>query len=347
VTVRLGFFGSGLIATYHRNMLQLAGADASIVAVHDPDVTRASRFAEGCGATVVEAEDDVFDAVDAVYVCTWTSEHPRLVAAAAARGLAVFCEKPLAVDLPTALSMVEVVERAGVVNQVGLVLRDSPAFLLLKHLIDDPDSGRVMNVVFRDDQYIPVQGMYASTWRGDPSRAGSGTLLEHSIHDLDLLEFLLGPAVSASGRTAEFHGIAGIEDAVVATIAFDSGALVSLISVWHDLLERPSLRRVEVFCERAHFVLEDDVFGPVHWTRPDDAGSLADEALVAELTANGIGARNPDAAFVDAVAAGSAAYPDFAEALRAHLLTDAIYRSAASGGAPVTLPAGRPVVRSS
>lgn len=345
MTVRLGFFGSGLIATYHRNMLQLAGADASIVAVHDPDRDRAARFAEGCDASVVESEDEVFAAADAVYVCTWTSEHPRLVAAAAARGLAVFCEKPLAVDLPTALGMVDAVERAGVVNQVGLVLRDSPAFLLLKHLIDDPDSGRVMNVVFRDDQYIPIQGMYASTWRGDPSRAGSGTLLEHSIHDLDLLEFLLGPAVSASGRTAEFHGIAGIEDAVAATIAFESGALVSLISVWHDLLERPSLRRVEVFCERAHFVLDDDVFGPVHWTRPDgDTGSLADEALVAELTANGIVARNPDAAFVEAVAAGAPAYPDVAEALRAHLLTDALYRSAASGGAPVAIPAGRPVV---
>jgi predicted dehydrogenase len=47
-----------------------------------------------------------------------------------------------------------------------------------------------MNVVFRDDQYLPTQGVYASTWRADAALAGSGVLLEHSIHDLDLLEWL-------------------------------------------------------------------------------------------------------------------------------------------------------------
>ena len=44
----------------------------------------------------------MLDRCDAVYVCSWTSEHPRLVAAAAERGVHVFCEKPLAVDLATA-----------------------------------------------------------------------------------------------------------------------------------------------------------------------------------------------------------------------------------------------------
>ena len=43
----------------------------------------------------------MLDTCDAVYITTWTSEHPRLVAAAAERGLAIFCEKPLAVDHPT------------------------------------------------------------------------------------------------------------------------------------------------------------------------------------------------------------------------------------------------------
>jgi predicted dehydrogenase len=56
------------------------------------------------------------------------------------------------------------------------------------------------------------------------------------------------------------------------------------------------------------------------------------EALLAELAARGIPQRHPDAAFIEAVEAGSPAYPDFAEALRAHVLTDAIYRSAAEGG---------------
>lgn len=335
MTTRVGFLGGGFIANYHGKMLHTSDADAAIVAVHDPDERKAAAFAQASGAAVTASVDELLDQVDAVYVCTWTSEHPRLVAAVAARGLPVFCEKPLATNVADAQAMVDAVTRAGVINQVGLVLRDSPAFLLLKHLIDQPESGRVMSVVFRDDQFIPIQGMYDSTWRAEPDKVGAGTLIEHSIHDLDLLEFLLGPATVVTGQSAEFHRHEGIEDVVVANIGFACGALASLVSVWHDVLERPSLRRVEVFCERAYFVLEGDVFGPVRWTRTGQGdGSLEGEALMGELHAQGIVTRHPDAAFIEAIQKGGAAYPDFAEALRAHVLTDAIYRSAAAGGTP-------------
>ncbi len=86
---------------------------------------------------------------------SWTSEHPRLVARVDARGLPVFCEKPVAVDADTAAGMVAAVEAAGVANHVGLVLRAAPAFLHARQLLADPDAGRVLAVVFRDDQYIP------------------------------------------------------------------------------------------------------------------------------------------------------------------------------------------------
>ena len=343
MTVRVGFLGGGFIASHHGKMLHVSGADHEIVAVHDPDPAKAASFAAASGASVAASEDEVIDTADAVYVCTWTAEHPHLVAKVAAAGKAVFCEKPLAVDLAGALGMVEAVEAAGVVNQVGLVLRDSPAFGYLRHLISDPAVGRVMAVVFRDDQYIPIQGMYDSDWRGDPAKAGAGTMIEHSIHDVDLLEWLFGPVASVSARSGDFHGIDGIEDVVVATFGFAGGATASLTSVWHDLLERPSLRRVEVLCERGFFVLEGDVFGPVRWTRPDgDEGSVEGDELVAALSAVGVPLRNPDGAFVEAVAAARPTSPDMAAALRPHLLVDATYRSAASGGAPVAVPAGRP-----
>ena len=243
----------------------------------------------------------------------------------ASRGLPVFCEKPLAVSLEPARAMTEAVARAGVVNQVGLVLRDSPAFLALRDLIHEPGCGRVMSVVFRDDQYIPIQGQYGSTWRADTTKAGAGALLEHSIHDIDILEWLLGPIAGASAVSSEFHAIAGIEDVVSATLRFESGALGSLVSIWHDLLERPSLRRVEVFCERAYFWLDDDVAGPVHWTRPDGRHG----------STTGTARRNPDAGFVEAALSGEPATPDFADALRAHVVTDALYRSAAAGGSMI------------
>ncbi|MDQ1396434.1 MAG: hypothetical protein QOG64_1693 [Acidimicrobiaceae bacterium] len=334
--------GAGLIATFHSKMLRRSGEDIAWAAVFDVDPERAARFAAASGATLARSEEEVLDSCDAVYVCTWTSVHARLVAAAAARGLAVFCEKPLAVDLATATAMAEVVSEAGVTNQVGLILRYSPAFCWLRQLIDDPASGRVMTVVYRDDQYIPVQGMYGSTWRGDTARAGAGTLLEHSIHDIDMLEYLAGTVLSVSARTAEFHGITGIEDAVAASMAFAGGGVGSLVSVWHDVLERPSLRRVEVFCERLWAALEGDWFGPVRWTRAGSAEQMLEgEALDDAVRAIDLAPPNADGAFIRAVRDGTPAHPSFATAVRAHAVVDALYRSAAAGGAPQSVPSPR------
>jgi predicted dehydrogenase len=337
MTVRVGFLGAGLIATYHGKMLHRSGTHHQIAAVYDVDPDRTAAFARASGATPMDSEEAVLDAVDAVYVCTWTSEHPRLVAAAAERGLPVFCEKPLATSLADARSMTEAVTDAGVVNQVGLVLRSSPAFLELKHQIDDPRNGRVQAAVLRDDQFLPVQGMYGSTWRSDPGKAGAGTMLEHSIHDLDALEWLLGPASSVTAKSSTFHGNPGIEDTVVVGMELADGAQVSLTSVWHQLLERPSLRRLEVICEHAFFTLEHDVMGPVTWIRPGEQGSLEGGELFSTVAERHDGrSPNQDAGFVDAATSGEPGpHPDFATALRAHVVVDGVYRSAAAGGAPV------------
>ncbi len=340
--VRVGFLGAGLIATFHSKMLRASGVPVVRSSVYDPDRPRAEAFAAASRCTVADSEDEVLDGSDAVYVCTWTSEHPRLVEAAAARGLAVFCEKPLGVDLPTAEAMTATLAAAGVTNQVGLILRRSPAFLAARDLIAEPAAGRVMSVVFRDDQFIPIQGTYGSDWRADRRRAGSGTLLEHSIHDVDLLAMLVGEIGTVSAQQSFVHGHDGIEDVVAATIRFRSGALGTLMSVWHDNLARPSLRRVEIFCERRHVVIDGhDWFGPVTWTDTDGTTGVLDaEALVARSSAPGYAhalarSTNPDGDFVLAAAERAAAYPDAGVALGAHRVVDAIYRSATAGGAAV------------
>jgi predicted dehydrogenase len=179
--------------------------------------------------------------------------------------------------------------------------------------------------------------MYRSTWRGDPDRAGSGTLLEHSIHDLDILEWLFGPIESVAAHTAHVHGIAGIEDSVSALMRFESGASATLTSVWHDVLARPSQRRMEVFCERALLTLEGDTFGPVHWERDDDSGTLEGDGLVDWLHSRQVSMESAEETFLGAVAGHGSASPTVADALRAHVIADAIYRSADAGGGPVGL----------
>jgi predicted dehydrogenase len=349
MTVTIGFLGCGFIARYHAAMLTAGCApdEAHITAWFDPDRSRAADLAGRHGGTVMATEDELIGACDAVYVTTWTVEHRRLVEQVAAAGRAVFVEKPLAFTAADSVAMAAAVARAGVVNQVGLVLRDSPSLLLLRHLVQRPVSGRVMSIVFRDDQYLPIQGTYGSTWRADPALAGAGTLLEHSIHDLDLLRWIAGPIAGVGARTAAFHAIPGIEDVAILTVAFASGALATLTSVWHDVLARPSMRHIEVFCERAHYVLAGDVDGPVRWTVEGaghdgvgPSGSVRGDDLRRLAADLGLAPRNPDAAFVAAVAAGTTAYPSIAEAVPAQEAVDAAYRSAAAGGVPVELLPG-------
>ncbi len=334
MTLRVGFLGAGVIATYHSKGLRASGEVVERSTVFDPDSERSQRFAAATGAAIASGPEEVIDTSDVVYVCTWTSEHERLVQMAAEAGVAVFCEKPLGVSLDSARRMVESVRRAGVANQVGLILRRSPVFHLLKQLGEEPASGELITVIFRDDQFLPVQGHYGSTWRADPTLAGAGVLLEHSIHDVDLLEWMFGPITSVSASTRFVNEIVGIEDSVVAHFQFQSGLHATLSSVWHDLLQRPSNRQVEVFGTELWAQLTGEWFGEVRWTQGSADGeihSCSGGAVVAAVDDPRAG-ENPDGAFIRSVRNGEPAYPAMADALRAHEVVDAAYRSAASGG---------------
>ncbi len=327
-SLQIGFIGCGLIARSHARGLAKV-ATATIGPVFDVDPERASAFAAETGGRAVSDVAAVVDASDAVYVCTWTAAHLPMVELVVGEGRAVFCEKPLATDLVTATQLHDLVTVAGVTNQVGLVLRHSPAF---RHLHASLQNHELMNIVFRDDQYIPIQGMYGSTWRADPDLAGAGTLLEHSIHDLDLLEWMMGPITSVSAQIRNVHGIEGIDDSATVTLVNESGAQAVLTSVWHDVLSRPSQRRVEAFCRDQFVSLEGDWHGPVITETSDESSSIEGAALVTAANETDGLDTNPDAAFVQAVLDDEPAYPDTGIALRAHVLADAAYRSAADGG---------------
>lgn len=347
MTVRIGFIGTGFIARTHNWFLKHSAADHRIVAVHDIDAERAQTFADRSGAEVV-GSDELLERVDAVFVTTWTSEHEHLVAAAAERGVAVFCEKPLAFDAAAATRMVDAVEAANVANQVGLILRFMPHFLHAKALLADDRAGRLLAVSFRDDQFIPIQSHYGSTWRIDPERCGRGTLLEHSIHDVDVLAWMCGPVESVTGAVREVHGHQRIDDVAVARLEFADGGIASLTSIWHDIVDRPSLRNIEIFSENLYLHLDGEATSPLCWqftgepvqTLEGDAlaracidGGLARERDLAPVPGGAM--FNPLTPFLDAIAGGNDSPLPLREALRAHHLVDAIYASADAGGAVV------------
>jgi predicted dehydrogenase len=282
-----------------------------------------------------------------VWICTWTAAHPGVVEAAVARGCAVFCEKPLATTLPDCERVAAALTR--VPHCVGLVLRDAPVLQAFARAVRSGDHGAPMATVLRDDQYLPNQGMYGSEWRADVALAGGGTLLEHSIHDVDVLRWVLGDPDTVSGHVASRFAHPGIDDIATVTFGYADGSTATLVSVWHQILSRGSSRRLEVFCERAFLWTDDDHLGPLHvesaaGTRivTADPPAWTDRlALAPELAVPLARYAAPAKAFLDALAAGTSpgtvGLPDAATALAAHRLVDLAYRSAAARGAPVRL----------
>jgi predicted dehydrogenase len=350
--LRVGFVGSGLIAWAHglslKALIDGGVVDAAIVAVYDQRERRARGFVETLAerAEVVGDAAEVARRCDAVWVCTPTAAHRGAVDEALAAGCAVFCEKPLAVDLARATALVEAVRRSDVAAQCGLVLRSAPVFRALRDLVRSGTLEAPMAAVFRDDQYFPIQGTYASRWRADAVQAGGGCLIEHSIHDLDILRFCFGDVDSVVARTANHAGHEGIEDLAAVTLSFSSGLEAQLTSVWHDILSRGSTRRLEVFFRQGMVWLDDEFRGPLHVQTSDgtevrtcpspawvDALPLADDEV-------GLAVRayvEADRGFVDAVTGGRSPEPGLDEALQAHRLVDAAYRSSAGGGTPISM----------
>ena len=348
--LRIGFVGTGLIAWAHglglQAMIDAGVIEADVSVVLDRSARRAQGFAAAHGAEVVSDLGGLVERCDAVWVCTPTVAHRSAVDAALEGRRAVFCEKPLATDLAGAVSLVDAVAAVGVPAQSGLVLRAAPVFRALRALVASGTLGRPMAATVRDDQYFPIQGAYGSTWRADVAQAGGGCLIEHSIHDVDILRFCLGEVVGITARTANFSGHEGIEDVAEVSLSFDSGAGAHLTSVWHNILSRGSTRRIELFCQDAMVWLDDEFRGPLHIETSDgtEIRRCPPPAWVEDLPLGrdevGLAVRTyaeADRAFVDAVVAGQAPEPSLDEALVAHRLVDAAYRSAAAGGEPIRL----------
>jgi predicted dehydrogenase len=349
---RIGVIGAGVIGTFHgkaiHTCLKLGLVDGEFIGVCDADRDRAESYARSAGLDFVTTDPDELIAspdINTVYVCTPTVSHKELTLKALRAGKAVFCEKPLAFNADDAAEMRDAAKNAGVTHQVGLVLRYSPVITVMRDLIGESPSGRAMSAVMIDDQFFPVQGHYRSTWRGDVRQVGAGTLLEHAIHDIDVLVWCFGRVRRVCGVIRSFFEKEGVEDLSATTIEFESGAVASHVSIWHDILHRGSSRRMFVTCERAQISWEDDDWTGAIRVDSNAAGGRTD--IPSEDVLQRYYARESidderlrslarrfsleDYAFLRAVSEDRPSFPDFDTAVYAHRIVDAIYRSAREG----------------
>ncbi len=210
-----------------------------------------------------DPEDIIKDkTIDIIYITTPTKFHKDYYIKAAEEGKNIFCEKPLAFSLEDIKEMMSQEKKYGIFTQVGLVLRHSPVFWKLKQILlnNKEQFGNRLSFLFRDIQEWPVGSrIHPSEWRKSPSLAHAGCLFEHSIHDVDMLEFLFGEDFIISKLFAKIRYVSKLtqerlEDVALLNFEYADGLTGNLTSIWNKA--RIDERRIEIYLENGFLYLD-------------------------------------------------------------------------------------------
>jgi 1,5-anhydro-D-fructose reductase (1,5-anhydro-D-mannitol-forming) len=208
-------------------------AGGEVRTVVSSSLERAREFAEDLG--IPRAGDDLDAALgdpdlDAVYVGTTNDRHAPVTLAAAGARKHVLCEKPLALTLEDAYAMKAACAAAGVVLATNHHLRNAAPHRAIRSLIEE---GAVGDVLAARSFHAIALPEHLQTWRMS-STAGGGVVLDITVHDTDLLRFLLGrDVVEVVAMTPP--PLNGVEHAVMGAMRFEDDVLAS----FHDAFTIP------------------------------------------------------------------------------------------------------------
>ncbi|GGS39428.1 Gfo/Idh/MocA family protein [Streptomyces violaceus] len=223
--MRIGVIGTGRIGTIHANTLS-RHRDVGSLILTDADPTRAQDLAHRLGETAAPGVEEIFRwGVDAVVITTNTSAHAELIGRAARSGLPVFCEKPIALDLPGTLSAIAEVETVGTILQMGFQRRFDTGYTGAREAVRSGRLGRLHTVrALTSDQSPP-----AAEWLP----LSGGLYRDTLIHDFDVLRWVTGREVTdvyAAGSDAgpAMFREAGDVDTAAVLLTLDDGMLATI-----------------------------------------------------------------------------------------------------------------------
>ena len=220
--IKFGLLGAGRIGYTHALAISEL-ASATIAAVFDPVEEAAQRVQEITGARRASVEEIMADdEIDAVIIATPTDLHADQMEMAAHAGKAIFCEKPIALDLERVRDCLKVVDETNAKVMVGFNRRFDANFSNMRAKIDAGAIGNVEMVQITSRDPSPPPADYVG-------RSG-GLFRDMMIHDFDMARFMLGEEiteVTATGSVLvdEAIGEAGDVDSATATLKTASGKI--------------------------------------------------------------------------------------------------------------------------
>jgi predicted dehydrogenase len=319
--IRVGFLGAGNISRRHFGALERLRDQAEIVAVCDAVEERARAAAAPCGARVYLSANEMLarERLDALYICLPPDAHVDQELIAAERGIHLFVEKPLPLDLAKAECIARAIQAGDVISAVGFHWRHFSHAQRLREMLRGERVGLVVG------SFMTALGG-ASWWRVK-ARSG-GQVVEQAIHIVDASRFLLGEveqvwadyALRANGDEPGFDQ----EDVYTVNLRFASGVLATYAACC--ILHRRYQVGLDIMCKGRAYRLRERTL------EIDDADGVRTLALENEP------GFDETAVFMHAIRTGdrSGILSDYADALRTQRVVIAANRSAATG-APVRI----------
>lgn len=292
--VRWGMIGCGDVAEVKSGPGFQKAAHSALVAVMRRDRQKAEDYARRHAVPKVHSTSQALiedPEIDAVYIATPPSSHYELALDVAVAGKPCLVEKPMAIDYPRSVEMVDAFRAARQPLWVAYYRRALPRFHLVRSLLAGGAIGRVTSVHMQVVDRLAV-GSDANRWRFDSSVAGAGLFFDLASHGFDLVDFLVGRIIEVAGyaintgRTYSAEDVTGVafhaENGVVGTGVwnFNAGrtADVMLVDGSEGQLQTPIFGDGDVIVRRAGETVVHPIRNPPHVHQPL-IQSIVDELL--------------------------------------------------------------------
>jgi UDP-N-acetyl-2-amino-2-deoxyglucuronate dehydrogenase len=229
--LRTAIVGCGKVSTTHA-LAYKALPNSEFVAVCDISEERAQSFGKKFGVKDYTDLKEMLEQekIDALSICTQHTQHPAAVEVAAAAGVHVISEKPLAVDLESCNRAITAASAAGIKLGVVSQRRWYEPVQRMKEAINAGKLGKpalamVTMLGWREPAYYK-----SDPWRGTWKGEGGGVVVSQAPHYLDLLCWFMGPAVEIHAYWDNYnHPGIEVDDTVVASVRFQSGGMASIV----------------------------------------------------------------------------------------------------------------------
>jgi len=215
----------GVVSFAHVHAPQYAAVLASLdsadfVGVTDGNVSRGREVEHRFGVRYFDDARALFEAVDAVVVCSENKNHVRDVISALENGTHVLCEKPISTTIEDARAMIQASEDAGRQLRIAFPVRYLPAIAQAREIVRSGGIGRVLAVNGTNHGQMP------GGWFLDKELSGGGAVMDHTVHVADALRWMLGAeAKSVYAEIGSFFGAEDIDDGAVLTLEFEGGVI--------------------------------------------------------------------------------------------------------------------------